>query len=305
MQELFRKIRGIVFINAIVRKVYLLFQEVLHLISHRWRVSGIVQIKIEGVSFQYFSKCDDVIVDQLFYSNYDEYTTLKLYCCLAKKSQVIVDVGANTGLYSIVGALSAKSAKVFSFEPYRANFNRLNYNIGLNNLFNISTIEMALGNNKGVIDFYVPKYSERISQVSSVNKHFSEAHRQNGVSLFERIEVDQELLDNLIIKDIKRIDLLKIDVESHEWAVLQGAINSIKSFRPHIICEIFYSNQMLNLLKVFVEEMNYHIYLITTDGIIKVQSLIETTSFRNYYLSPVSFNSNFIPIGKFKYILQE
>jgi hypothetical protein len=69
----------------------------------------------------------------LFYGFNDDASELELFSLLAKKANVIFDIGFNTGLFSIVSGINNKP----TYEPYTINFKRLGRTIELNELRSI------------------------------------------------------------------------------------------------------------------------------------------------------------------------
>ena len=60
----------------------------------------------------------------------------------------IVDIGAQSGLYSLYAKYLPKS-KFFSYEPFMPTFNLLNDNLKLNNIVNVDSFNVGLSNNLG------------------------------------------------------------------------------------------------------------------------------------------------------------
>ena len=60
-----------------------------------------------------------------------------------KDKIVIVDIGAQTGLYTLF-AKFVDNATFYAFEPFVSSFNALNENIKLNNISNVKTFNIAI-----------------------------------------------------------------------------------------------------------------------------------------------------------------
>jgi FkbM family methyltransferase len=144
-------------------------------ISRRWRVSGEVEIQIDNTTVKMYSKCDDPIVDCFYYGRpYQEASDVSLFIRLAMNSRIIFDVGAFTGLYSLVSARCNSQCKLYSFEPNPVNFQRLIMNRELNKLSNINCFPLAVGSHSTTIDFFCSS-NEEITDTSSANFSFSKA----------------------------------------------------------------------------------------------------------------------------------
>ena len=162
---------------------------------------------------------------------YYERFQLTIFRELARESKLIIDVGANIGLYSLLGARSSrKDARIFSFEPIPDNVDLLKRNIKLNKDIGskITTISNALGEDSRKLEIYLSR--------KSVGNHSVGGKRGRGYG--EVTEVMQTSLDEFTKKKkLKNIDLIKIDVEGYDGYVLKGAINTIKTSQPALMIE--------------------------------------------------------------------
>lgn len=253
----------------------------------KWRVSGIRNIKLQdGISFNFYSNWDDHIADQLFYGPryYSEINELNLFIELAAKSDIILDIGANTGLYSICSSKKNKNAKIFSFEPYPVNAERFKKNIALNSLEQIQIIEKALGNENREVAFAVPKNGQ-ICDALSVDQEFTKGFYKGQIEYDEKI-VEQITLDGFVeANQINKIDLIKIDVENYEIPVFQGAKRILSDFSPVILVEIFVNNDKIDFYESFLKPLGYNCYIILSEGIVKMDSLVNNPDCRNYLFS--------------------
>ena len=135
-----------------------------------------------------------------------------------KKGQIVVDIGANIGYYTLIFAqLVGNSGKVFAFEPDPKNFEYLQKNIKLNEFNNIFLEKKAVSNNL------------------TKTKLFKDPQNLGGHSLIdpgkgnESIEVETTTLDNYFKDFNQKIDFIKIDVEGAEDKVIQGGMNFFKN----------------------------------------------------------------------------
>lgn len=163
---------------------------------------------------------------------------------------VAIDAGANIGFVCIpiANLLKKKEGVVFAFEPQRMLYYALCGSAALNDLSNIKIINSAVGSKAG--ELMVPKLD--YSKVSDYGR----------LSLVKQNEIDsQDSVPVVRIDDMSlhRLDFLKIDVEGMEIDVLNGAINSIKKYRPY--CWIEYWMIDKNLLKNQFDGLNYNIYV--------------------------------------------
>lgn len=142
-------------------------------------------------------------------------------------SQVVLDVGANIGQHSLFLSQYVKTIHAFEpFEPVREQFLK---HIEVNNIKNISIHPVGLSNENSLSSFYAPPDSNL--GVGSFLKDFSEKNVYAGEL---RLVIGDEELERL---KVKRVDIVKIDVEGFERYVLEGLEKTLKSMRPVVIFE--------------------------------------------------------------------
>jgi ribosomal protein L11 methylase PrmA len=76
-----------------------------------------------------------------------------LWIKLCRESEVIIDIGANTGVYSLIAKTVNPGAKVFAFEPVERVFEKLQGNCRLNN-YDIGCFKKAVSNYSGKAKIY-------------------------------------------------------------------------------------------------------------------------------------------------------
>ncbi len=149
-----------------------------------------------------------------------------------KGGEVVVDVGAHIGRYSLVAARLA--SRVVAIEPEPSNFEMLEANIKLNGFTRVTALRLALGNTAGRGLLYLPgKGDTGTASLDPAWQQGAEAKaRRNAVS------VECETLDRVASSlGLGSVDWLKVDVEGLEVAVLEGARETL-SKTGHLILEV-------------------------------------------------------------------
>jgi len=138
---------------------------------------------------------------------------------------IVLDIGANIGNHSLAFSLDAR--KVFAFEPVPEIFSLLSANIKQNNINNIQPVNLALSDNEAEKELYMN---------TSGNVGASSFDKRDDNSLLVAVTLCRG--DEFIKKEnVENIDFMKIDVEGHELAVLEGLKSSIRKNRPFIVME--------------------------------------------------------------------
>jgi FkbM family methyltransferase len=231
----------------------------------RWRVSGEVIIEIDDVAIKMFSDCDDGIVDLLYYNSnhYSEIKELSLFGDLAVRSKFILDIGANTGFYSVFSAIKNPKSEIWAFEPYASNIVRLEHNLSLNKVKNVILIGKAVGNEIKTIKISVPDNGQ-ICETVSADASFSNLYYKEFIT-YKEVEVEQIKLDSLNFN--KKIDLIKIDVENYELAVFEGATELLELMSPVIQCEMFVDENRIKFFERVLKPLGYNCYMMLKNGI--------------------------------------
>ncbi len=173
-----------------------------------------------------------------FTGEYDYFIINCLLNCLDIGS-TILDVGANIGFYTIALGNNSKKAfqnyTIYAFEPVKANFDRLAYNIELNELQeeNIHIYNTALGNEEGKIILQVGVTSE-LSLTNNAMWIKGELEKNRGVSCSSHITKLDTFAE---INKLKSCDLIKVDIEGAELEFFMGAKDTINRYRPIILSE--------------------------------------------------------------------
>jgi predicted RNA methylase len=84
-----------------------------------------------------------------------EGSSRKIFKFISQTSDLILDIGAYTGAYSIIGLLANKSSRVMAFEPDLLQSEALRQNLTLNDLESRCQIyQIALSNKAGSVSFF-------------------------------------------------------------------------------------------------------------------------------------------------------
>jgi FkbM family methyltransferase len=130
--------------------------------------------------------------------------------------ETFFDVGANVGETALAAFHIFPDVHVYSFEPHPSTFSNLRQRIGTGRKF--SGENVALGHAVGSVDMF--EYDASVLNSLAPDAPFAVRFGQVG----RRIQVCCTTLSAYCReKGIDRVDVLKIDTEGHDLAVLQGA----------------------------------------------------------------------------------
>lgn len=147
----------------------------------------------------------------------------KLFGKTIKQGDVVFDIGAHVGFYSLLASeLVGKTGKVFAFEPLQRNIFYLEKHIEINKRENVKIIKAAVSDKSGTVSL-------------SDDCESSYARIEDG----GKVKVKAVVIDNLVNNGKLPVpDAIKIDVEGAEFSVLKGAYSVIKKYKPVIFLSI-------------------------------------------------------------------
>ena len=154
-----------------------------------------------------------------------------------KKLKHFLNIGSHIGTVCL--PISKYIQKVTAIEAYPPTFNYLCENIRLNNITNVSPINIAVGNTEGPI-YFMSEKNDRIASNTGGMHVFTENDIANNIrssSLSDKkITGKMNKFDNL---DIDNFDIVLIDIEGCEYDFLQGSRAKLLKNKPIIIIEIW------------------------------------------------------------------
>jgi FkbM family methyltransferase len=157
---------------------------------------------------------------------YGEWCESELACLgqMLKSGDVIIDVGANIGTHTVFFSKKVNpGGMIFAFEPQRITFEFLCANLVLNGLTNVIPMQAGAGEVGGQLT--VPLADPNIMQ------------NFGAVSIEGKSSGDLVNVIPLDALELKRCNLIKIDVEGMELKVLKGAEKTIRDCRPFLFVE--------------------------------------------------------------------
>jgi FkbM family methyltransferase len=156
--------------------------------------------------------------------------------------QVIIDVGAHIGTFSLLAASKVPQGKVFAIEACEDSFNYLRINAALNKSANISPHHLAMTDRKGTCRLYYNVGNWGHSVVKALSQHSETAE---GCTLADFLERN----------DIRECHFMKLNCEGAEFPILLNSPSDVLQ-RLHMIlvlyhCDLWGANTLGDLLSHF------------------------------------------------------
>ena len=168
---------------------------------------------------------------------------------ILEPDMIVIDVGANIGYHTLtMSKLVGSNGRVYAFEPSKINHDILLYNCMLNKCNNVSIIKAGC---------------DKVCSTMFIDSKWNTSNEFENYGCIvlkseKNCEEDESIatvtIDSL---NLKRLDFIKIDAEYMEEAVIIGAIETIKTFKPIMIVEI-HQTEMPQMLQL-IQSINYHL----------------------------------------------
>lgn len=179
---------------------------------------------------------------------YGEYSEgeIDLFRQIIQPNSVVVEVGANIGAHTLFLAQHVgRKGVVIAYEPQRILFQTLCANMALNSVPNVACLHQAVGSVPGII--IVPAIDYRFE------------YNFGGLALGDFEAGERVRMITLDSANMVRCDLIKVDVEGMEQAVLEGAIETIRRLKPILYVENDKPKKDVELIR-FVDSLDYNMY---------------------------------------------
>ena len=165
-----------------------------------------------------------------------------------KNNDVIIDVGAHIGLFSLYASQFCKTGSIYSFEPVKENYDLFLENVQMNSLKQIKPFNLAVSSSNSDVTLY-------LNEDESGHSMFSESLKSitaKSISL-------QRIFDD---NQIKNCNFLKLDCEGTEYEILEHLPISYFNKIEKIIIEYHMADthpELLSKLKKLLISQNYNI----------------------------------------------
>ncbi|MEO0400715.1 MAG: FkbM family methyltransferase [Pseudomonadota bacterium] len=168
---------------------------------------------------------------------YDQETQAVMLAFL-RPGETLIDVGANVGMITLLGARlvqprrgvrfrKAVAGKVIAFEPNPEMAARLNETLQKNNIKNVDLRSIALGAQFGHAALHVPRVNPGEGSFGAG------AYDADDMEMVDvKVETGDASLNGA------PADFIKIDVEGFELEVLKGLAGTLEKFKPGLVIEV-------------------------------------------------------------------
>ena len=198
---------------------------------------GFIDCQVEDIPFTMFSADDDVVAWNYFWAGPDSYEAeiITQWLTWAREAENILDIGAYTGMMSIIAAFANPRCKIHAMEPVERTVERIKINLRANGIEKRVTVHpRAAANEFGpeMINYY--REEDFLGTGNSIH---SKGKKVFSRRMIQAVNTDQYLGDK------HRFDLIKVDVEGFEFETLKGLRRIMNRDRPKIVLELWQENE--------------------------------------------------------------
>jgi FkbM family methyltransferase len=222
LQKIYRAIHGL-------RKTFLPFLKAKHLPFANFIIGQIMGMRMTRITTKqgFTLYLDDADSLALSYNKEYEAEETQFFIENIKEGMRVVDVGANIGYYTtLFSRLVGPSGSVIAFEPDPTNFSLLEKNCKTNGCRNVTLENLALSDRDG-----------------EAKLHLSDVNRGD-----HRMSSSDDSLQTIVIKTVRladylkqddRFDLLKMDIQGHEFHALKGMGDLLDAKKVTLVMEFW------------------------------------------------------------------
>ncbi|HVA96930.1 MAG TPA: FkbM family methyltransferase [Candidatus Acidoferrales bacterium] len=160
----------------------------------------------------YIDKKDSIVSEVLLSEKIWEPYETKIIKRKIKKGDIVVDIGAHIGYYTLIAAsIVGDKGKVYAFEPDPSNFHLLKKNINVNGYTNVVTVNKAVSNKNGNKRLYLNDENRGDHRV------FDSGDKRKSIA------IAVVTLDDFFKDKKETIDFMKMDIQGSEVFAMKGA----------------------------------------------------------------------------------
>lgn len=191
------------------------------------------------------------------------------------RSRCFIDIGANCGLYTVLGCTVNPAVSVVAVEPVPKTCAALRRNVAANHYEDrVTVVNAALSESNGTVPFHE-------AEDATMSSLASEGYQGQPGRL---IEVECRTLDSIVKELGVEPDFLKIDVEGFTHAVLGGARDVLNRFRPRIVLEVNAGDPNGKVNQI-LSEYDYRFEVLTERGPQPRPAIVPEEDYRNWLCS--------------------
>lgn len=188
---------------------------------------------------------------------------------LCRQSESVLELGANVGYFTVQGGRAAPAARYVAVEPHPLSVRVCQANLELNGVRSVRLVGAAAvpDSEFSSVQLLVPA-----DQLATPTVAFTPAGTELPVEMARDVATTLDVPAVDIRSLLDGVDLLKLDVEGQEHALLAAAREHLRARRPTIVVEVLPGTTKLRaLLADLCVRDGYRCYAVTRTGLVDVE----------------------------------
>lgn len=204
---------------------------------------------------------------------------LDTFARLAPGADLIMDIGAYTGIFTLIGALCSPQAEVRAYEIVPANY-------------------LAAWRNLVANDLVQPRIDLQLRGVGRADTTVTVPTGEGGSALPDFYSLDLELksgvnvpvisLDSLVGDRVPKQVLIKIDVEGNEDDIFAEGGEFLSAYRPDLLCEILAEEANLPAVRRQLSGLGYRYFLVADGQLVEFAEIFGDRLHRDWLITTKS-----------------
>lgn len=240
-----------------------------------------VEGRVNGVGFVMLRPDLCVVAKELYWGKghrprgEDDFA-LELFAQAAARADVMLDIGAYTGIFTLVGTLANPELEAHAFEIVPDVYRLLFDNCVRNDVLVRSTLHHeGVGTPGEVMRVPVDSVDSALPDFYSTRLHFDTGVLVRIVSL--------DSLSDSVPAGARVV--VKVDVEGTENAIFRDGQGFLSSFRPDILCEVLHGVAEPGELTDLLEPHGYHFYLVREGNLAAADRIEPDIRYRDWFFT--------------------
>jgi FkbM family methyltransferase len=208
-----------------------------------------------------FAAADSLVLAQLYWLGEQgwEPELLPWWQYLCRRSSTILELGTNVGYYVVQGMRAAPGVRYTAVEPHPTSVSLCRTNLALNAITSVTLVAAAAVASPaaGTARLLIPQ-----DQLLAPTVAFLDGDGELPARMASPVGAAIEVPTVDVRTLLDGVDLLKIDVEGQEHALLAAADDHLRAHRPTIVIEVLPGTaQLRRLLARLCNELGYRCYV--------------------------------------------
>ncbi len=157
-------------------------------------------------------------------------------------NDIVMDIGAHVGIFSLFASEFCKKGKIYSFEPIKENYNMLVSNVNLNEIKNIIPLNLAVSKKNEPVKIY-------LNSDESAHSIFFQGN--------EFVKVNSATLEKIFDEyEIENCNVMKIDCEGAEYEIINSIPDKYFSKINKMIIEYHFADEKPELYQNLLKKLD-------------------------------------------------